>query len=235
MHCTPEQRRALATLASSSEQLTILSARIVELPERKEYESAKQDIIESRNEAARNRAEQRQEKQDLERMRQDVAKLAERKKADVKALSAEIDREKRRELKYDLAAAETRLEELQSRLQHMEHTHNLFHEPVEVEEHEDLSEASEKLARAESALRADITAAEARVASAREQLPQEILEAYDAQEREHGVGAAPLHGRTCQGCFMELDTASMKMVRHTTINEIPRCPECGVFLLVDAT
>ena len=96
----------------------------------------------------------------------------------------------------------------------------------------DLQQARDRVAQASRAIEADLAAAQSRAEAARAAICDSVLAAYDEQREAHGVGAAKLQGRTCQGCFMELDPAFMKQLRAAADDEVLRCPECGVLLLV---
>ena len=63
------------------------------------------------------------------------------------------------------------------------------------------------------------------------ELPDEIVEAYDIQREDHGVGAAQLIDRVCQGCHMSLDNATLTAFRKAPVDELLQCPECNTYLI----
>lgn len=245
MTITEEHIAALRRLAQGQESVSVLEARLESLPERARLDELKASRSAEASAQLTKRASERGQRQSVDRLRQDVAKLRARERADVRSLSAEVDRERRRDLKHDLASTRQRLEELESRLEQEERMVAMFAAPeASSETNPETSPVSEldasiataraELERAENALRADIDAARSRMSSARESLSGApgLLEAYDLQLAEHGVGAATLKGRTCQACFMELDPMSLREIRSAGPGEIPRCPECNVLLLI---
>lgn len=244
LRCSPEFRPTLATLAAADESLSVLRARLAALPERQELSRLEQLEIKRDKRMLERFQQNRGHQQMINRLRQDVGKLKERVRANKKALSAEVDREKRKDLKHDLSAAQVRLQNAEERLATELKTAGLFSDETKVDALGEAADeelktvaakiqlAREKVAQASRAIEADISAAEARAEAARNHICDSVLEAYDKQRAAHGVGAANLQGRTCQGCFMELDPAFMKQLRSAAADEVMRCPECEVLILV---
>ncbi|MDC7103743.1 C4-type zinc ribbon domain-containing protein [Corynebacterium falsenii] len=261
MRCDPEYKPYLAQLAASDDEISVLEARLNSLPEQARLDDLLEKQAQRRQQVALRRSSAREKKQSVERLRQDVGKLRARAKANVKALSAEVDRERRRDLKHDLAATHTRLAVLEERLRKADEvaamftdeqeesagtfnsghladpivTHTSAGEAVGDDTDRDLADAiadaRRDVERAQNAIHADIQAATSRAQAARRKICQHVLDAYDRQRAEHGVGAAELKGRTCQGCFMELDPAFLREVKNSPADVVLRCPECNVLLL----
>lgn len=261
MRCDPEYKPYLAQLAASDDEISVLEARLNSLPEQARLDDLLEKQAQRRQQVALRRSSAREKKQSVERLRQDVGKLRARAKANVKALSAEVDRERRRDLKHDLAATHTRLAVLEERLRKADEvaamfadeqeesagtfnsghladpivTHTTAGEAAGVDTDRDLADAiadaRRDVERAQNAIHADIQAATSRAQAARRKICQHVLDAYDRQRAEHGVGAAELKGRTCQGCFMELDPAFLREVKNSPADVVLRCPECNVLLL----
>ena len=261
MRCDPEYKPYLAQLAASDDEISALEARLDSLPEQARLDDLLEKQAQRRQQVALLRSSAREKKQSVERLRQDVGKLRARAKANVKALSAEVDRERRRDLKHDLAATHTRLAVLEERLRKADEvaamfadeqeesagtfnsghladpivTHTSAGEAVGDNTDRDLADAiadaRRDVERAQNAIHADIQAATSRAQAARRKICQHVLDAYDRQRAEHGVGAAELKGRTCQGCFMELDPAFLREVKDSPADVVLRCPECNVLLL----
>ena len=261
MRCDPEYKPYLAQLAASDDEISVLEARLNSLPEQARLDDLLEKQAQRRQQVALRRSSAREKKQSVERLRQDVGKLRARAKANVKALSAEVDRERRRDLKHDLAATHTRLAVLEERLRKADEVAAMFAEEQEesagtfnsghladpIVTHTSAGEAAgdntdrdladaiadarRDVERAQNAIHADIQAATSRAQAARRKICQHVLDAYDRQRAEHGVGAAELKGRTCQGCFMELDPAFLREVKNSPADVVLRCPECNVLLL----
>ncbi|HJF12122.1 zinc ribbon domain-containing protein [Corynebacterium falsenii] len=261
MRCDPEYKPYLAQLAASDDEISVLEARLNSLPEQARLDDLLEKQAQRRQQVALRRSSAREKKQSVERLRQDVGKLRARAKANVKALSAEVDRERRRDLKHDLAATHTRLAVLEERLRKADEVAAMFADEQEesagtfnsghladpIVTHTSAGEAAgdntdrdladaiadarRDVERAQNAIHADIQAATSRAQAARRKICQHVLDAYDRQRAEHGVGAAELKGRTCQGCFMELDPAFLREVKNSPADVVLRCPECNVLLL----
>ncbi|WP_295647077.1 zinc ribbon domain-containing protein [uncultured Corynebacterium sp.] len=231
MKCTAKDRQALLTLARDSEQESILEARLDSLPERHRVEELEADLRENREREVRNRANYREHRASEHRLRQDIAKLRARAKANTDALSAETDREKRKDLQHDLRSTRVRLEALENQLDRAERVAEFFSQEGTEGVGTELRQAREELRRAENAVNADLEAVKARITQAKEDLDPEILAAYECQLEDHGIGVAELKGVTCQGCFMELDPMTMKEFRSAPATQLLRCPECNVFLV----
>lgn len=261
MRCDPEYKPYLAQLAASDDEISVLEARLNSLPEQARLDDLLEKQAQRRQQVSLRRSSAREKKQSVERLRQDVGKLRARAKANVKALSAEVDRERRRDLKHDLAATHTRLAVLEERLRKADEVAAMFADEQEesagtfnsghladpIVTHTSAGEAAgdntdrdladaiadarRDVERAQNAIHADIQAATSRAQAARRKICQHVLDAYDRQRAEHGVGAAELKGRTCQGCFMELDPAFLREVKNSPADVVLRCPECNVLLL----
>ena len=102
MRWTSEDRHTLADLARDQEERGIAQARLDSLPEQAALEEllAKKRAEQRKN--VLNKAQVRSDQATVQRLRQDVAKLKERERANVAGLSAQTDPERRRDLKHDL-------------------------------------------------------------------------------------------------------------------------------------
>lgn len=67
----------------------------------------------------------------------------------------------------------------------------------------------------------------------RAQVPADVLATYDRKRAALGVAVAPLVGKQCQGCHLELSPAELDQVRADAADRgITDCPECGRLLVV---
>lgn len=231
MKCTTKDQQALRTLARDTEQQSILQARLDSLPERRRVNELEAELRRRRERELKNRANCREKRASEHRLRQDIAKLRARAKANADALSAETDHEKRKDLKHDLRSTRVRLDALEKQLERVDRVAEFFSHEESQEVGPELREAREQLERAENAVNADLEAVNARITQAKEDLSPEVLAEYESQYFEHGVGVAELKGTTCQGCFMELDPLTMRGFRNADPDELLRCPECNVLLV----
>ena len=84
---------------------------------------------------------------------------------------------------------------------------------------------------------ADIDTELERLASARIEVRSSIADAllstYDRKRAALGVAVAPLIGRQCQGCHLELSAAEIDTVKaEAAATGVTDCPDCGRLLIV---
>lgn len=64
------------------------------------------------------------------------------------------------------------------------------------------------------------------------EIPGDLLGLYDKIRADHGgVGAAPLHRGTCQGCRLTLPPTEIEAARAAPADEVLRCEECRRILV----
>ncbi|WP_431949896.1 zinc ribbon domain-containing protein [Nocardia lijiangensis] len=61
--------------------------------------------------------------------------------------------------------------------------------------------------------------------------PAELLDIYDKQRAQRGVGAALLQARKCGACRIELDRGEIARIAKTAPDVVVRCPECSAILV----
>lgn len=172
---------------------------------------------------------------DIRRIQDDMAKLQRRQAADREGLGAATDIDQRRDLKHDLATASRRMSDLQQELK--EAHDEIAAMRANVDRHGALlDDINRKLEAAQRALEAAVsttvgTDKKTRISELRSELSVSILEEYDEQRAIFGVGAAPFKGRACGGCYIVLPPAALSEIRNTPADEMPRCPDCGTFLV----
>ena len=67
----------------------------------------------------------------------------------------------------------------------------------------------------------------------REQLDAGLLATYDRKRAAFGVAVAPLVGKQCQGCHLELSAAEIDTVKdEAAATGVTDCPDCGRLLIV---
>lgn len=172
---------------------------------------------------------------DIRRIQDDMAKLQRRHRANQEGLGAATDPELRKDLQHDLATTSRRMSDLQ---QELKEAHdeiaamraNVDRQGALVDELDRKVEAAQRavdaVADAHTAL--DVPG---RISELRVQLPEAVLGEYDEQRDIFGVGAAAFKGRSCGGCHIVLPPAALSEIRQTPADEMPRCPDCGTFLV----
>jgi uncharacterized protein len=64
------------------------------------------------------------------------------------------------------------------------------------------------------------------------ELPADLVTTYQKlRERNGGIGAAPLVGKRCMGCRMELNPADLGRIKAAASDVVLRCEECGRILV----
>ncbi len=67
----------------------------------------------------------------------------------------------------------------------------------------------------------------------RNELPDALLSTYDRKRAALGVAVAPLVGKQCQGCHLELSAAEIDTVKDEAADTgVTDCPDCGRLLIV---
>jgi predicted nucleic acid-binding Zn-ribbon protein len=63
-------------------------------------------------------------------------------------------------------------------------------------------------------------------------IPADLLALYDRIRADHGgLGAAPLHRGTCQGCHLTLPPTEIEVLRSAPADEVIRCEDCRRILV----
>lgn len=158
------------------------------------------------------------------RIQEDERKLKKREMDDKRQLGAETDPERRKDLEHDRYAAKSRIADLLSELKE---AHN---EIAALRNNRDVhaarvDEANRKVEAAQRAVDALPAVEDVDTAALREQLPAEVLAAYD------DIGAAKFNGRACGGCYIQLPPSERAEVLAEPADELPTCPNCGTLLV----
>ncbi|MCV7054535.1 zinc ribbon domain-containing protein [Mycolicibacterium gilvum] len=73
--------------------------------------------------------------------------------------------------------------------------------------------------------------ATARRAELADTIDGELVSLYERQRSRSGVGAAPLQGRRCGACRIEIDRGESARIAAAADDDVVRCPECSAILL----
>lgn len=228
MKLAPEMQRDLLELAT----LTLVNPAAVPLsPEQQEVERLTAEIARTRSADASLTLSISDLEADVRRIQLDMSKLQRRQAAAKGGLGATTDVERRRDLQHELAAATRRIDDLRGELKeaHDElHALRAHHERYGAEV--DALEA--KLAAAQRAVVVtDDSVRLERIAELRTLLDAATLEAYEEQFDVDGIGVAQFSGRSCGGCHLMLPQAVVSRIRNAPADQVPRCPDCGVYLV----
>ncbi|GAA4786706.1 hypothetical protein FRX94_03125 [Corynebacterium canis] len=168
---------------------------------------------------------------EVRRIQLDMSKLQRRESAAKGALGAVTDVEKRRDLRHELAAAVRRLDDLRGELKE---THDELH-ALRASHDRFCADLEAVRAKLEAAQRAVVPADDsqriARIDELKLRLDAAVLEAYAEQCDVDGIGVAKFSGRACGGCHIILPPAVVSRIRNAPEDELPQCPDCGVYLV----
>jgi predicted nucleic acid-binding Zn-ribbon protein len=180
----------------------------------------------------------------------DLSREQAKAEADVEQVRSRIDRDRQR-LDSGLVSSPKELEGLQSEVASLLRRQSDLEEIVlEVMERRENAEASLAAASTERSgladrlsdamQRRDVVLAEidelaakagTRRAEVTQGLPAELLDLYDKLRRQHGVGAAALRQRRCEGCHLTLNTVDVNAIKAAPEDEVLRCEECRRILV----
>ncbi|ALU21876.1 hypothetical protein AN398_07155 [Corynebacterium pseudotuberculosis] len=176
---------------------------------------------------------------EIRRIQEDERKLRRREQDGKRQLTAEIDIERRRDIQHDIYSAKSRIADLMGELQEAHNEIHALRNNLEVNQARvvDTDTKIEAARRALDALPVDATAATQaeRITQLRDLLPEEIIVEFDSQREINDVGMAAFNGRSCGGCFIILPPADISMIRNAPVNVLPQCPDCGSYLVRQAS
>ena len=220
MHLDTDSQQVLLDLANADRS----AGRPASRPE--EDELARAVAERDRVQSATSSAQMAVDDMELEilRIQEDERKLKKRELDDKRQLTAETDPERRKDLEHDRYAAKSRIADLLSELKE---AHN---EIAALRNNRDVhaarvDEANRKVEAAQRAVDALPEEETVDTGALREQLPADVLRAYDE------IGAAKFNGRACGSCFIQLPPAERAEVMGEPDDELPTCPNCGTLLV----
>jgi predicted nucleic acid-binding Zn-ribbon protein len=232
------QQLSLLELSKLDAEASRLAHRSAHLPQQEEY-----DRMQGERDAARDRAAAvaialHDVDAQVSRLEAEVESVRQRENRDRSLLaSGATDVKQLTDLQHELETLERRQASLEdSLLEVMERREEL---QAQLDAETTAADALQaELAGAEQALdaaRAEIDAARRVHASRRDELTAALDPAlsalYERQRAGGGPGAAPLLGRRCGACRLEIDRGEMSRISAAPEDELVRCPECGAILL----
>jgi uncharacterized protein len=148
-----------------------------------------------------------------------------------------VDPKQLTDLQHELETLQRRQASLEdSQLEIMEKREELAaQQSEELAKIDELQTALNDAQRACDEARAELGRLTEQAASRRAELVAEIDEAlvalYERQRSRAGVGAAPLQGRRCGACRIEIDQGESARIAAAADDDVVRCPECAAILL----
>ncbi len=101
---------------------------------------------------------------------------------------------------------------------------------VELQENLIILHESEILHGSDGERQEEVNRLQERIQELRASIPADLLARFD---RLHKVGVAVIHCRNgvCSGCFMKIPDG--ELLRLKKQKEIPQCPHCGAFMIIE--
>ena len=232
------QQRLLLELAELDGELSRLSHRAANLPERQQYDRLKADHGAANDRLAALGIAISDVEDEVSRFESDIEAVRQREEKDRGLLaSGTVNPKRLEELQHELDTLVRRRGDLEdSLLEVMERSEQLSDDQAaELKTIDSLQgelAAAQKLCDAAMAeidkIRGQREARRAVVVAA---LSTDLIELYDRQRVASGVGAGRLLGRRCGACRIELDRGELSRISAAPEDEILRCPECRAILL----
>lgn len=221
MELEPDKQRTLLALAEAERSQTHDAPASPEHQELEKLEAQRPGLA---NAAAAAQLAVDDLEAEILRIQEDERKLKKRELDDKRQLSAETDPERRKDLEHDRYAAKSRIADL---LYELKEAHNEIaalrnNRDIHAARVDELNRKVEAAQRAVNALPEEETVD---TDGLREQLPADVLRAYD------DIGAAKFNGRACGSCFIQLPPAERAEVMGQPDDELPTCPNCGTLLV----
>ncbi|BBX62023.1 hypothetical protein MSAS_11970 [Mycobacterium saskatchewanense] len=232
------QQRSLLELSKIDAELSRLAHRASHLPERKAYEQLQADHGAAGDRLAATRIALEDLDTEVLRFEADIEAVRQREDRDrVLLQSGASDAKRQSDLQHELETLQRRQASLEdSLLEVMERREGL--QAQLTAEQDAVAALESELAGAGQAVGdavAEIDQARQSYSSQREVLAATLDPAlsalYERQRAGGGPGAAPLLGRRCGACRLEIDRGELARISAAADDEVVRCPECGAILL----
>ncbi len=232
------QQRSLLELSKLDAELSRLAHRAAHLPQQEDYQRIQADCGAAGDRLAATRIALDDLDAQVSRFESDIEAVRQREERDRSLLqSGATDAKQLSDLQHELETLIRRQGSLEdSLLEVMERREEL---QAQVKSEQEAVEAlRSELAAARRALDdavAELDEARQLHSSRRDTLTAELDPAlsalYERQRAGGGPGAAPLLGRRCGACRLEIDRGELSRISVAAEDELVRCPECGAILL----
>lgn len=235
----PEDQHALLDVQQLDLRLTQINHRLTALPEQGDVDKATKAVGTLRDRLVAAETNHADIERKIRGIEGDIEQVKTRRtREQAKLDSGDVPPKALETLQGDIAHLDRRLDELEtSELELMEMGEKVS---ATLGNHRDnLSQAEAVLTKASATK--DVAAQQLErerddVSGRREQaaagLPDPLMGMYnDLRLRLGGVGAAPLVGRRCEGCRMDLTQGDLEVFRAAGKDEVLQCPECDRILV----
>ncbi len=231
------QQHSLLEVSELDAELSKLAHRAAHLPERQEVERIHADQIAANDRLGALQIALEDLNTQVSRFEAEIDGVRQREDRDRSLLQSVADSKQLSELQHELETLQRRQSSLEdSLLEVMEHREQL--QGQQTTEQSAIEELQADSVAAEHALNTtlgDIEHVRRLNATRREELiaalDPELVALYERQRAGGGPGAAPLQGRRCGACRIEIDRGEMSRISAAAEDDVLRCPECSAILL----
>ena len=232
------QQKLLLELAEVDAEITRAEHRTKNLPEQKAVDEAQAAHREVGDRLAAIRLALDDVDAQVAKLETEIDAVRQREDRDRALLEGgTVDAKQLTDLQHELETLQRRQASLEdSQLELMEKREELAAQEAEqVAASEQSQTALTDAQRAADDARAELSQTKERAQSRRAEvvaaLDGELVTLYERQRTRSGVGAAPLQGRRCGACRIEIDRGESARIAAAAEDDIVRCPECSAILL----
>jgi predicted nucleic acid-binding Zn-ribbon protein len=231
------QQHSLLEVSELDAELSKLAHRAAHLPERQEVERIHADQVAANDRLGALQMALEDLNTQVSRFEAEIDGVRQREDRDRSLLQSVADSKQLSDLQHELETLERRQSSLEdSLLEVMERREELqVQQTAEQSAIEALQADSAAGEHALDTTLGDIEHVRRLNSSRREELiaaldPQ-LVALYERQRAGGAPGAAPLQGRRCGACRIEIDRGEMSRIAAAPEDDVLRCPECGAILL----
>lgn len=238
MKAAVAQQQLLLELAEVDAEISRVEHRTKNLPEQKAVEEAQAALREVGDRVASLRLALADIDAQVAKFETEIDGVRQREDRDKALLEGgTVDPKQLTDLQHELETLQRRQASLEdSQLELMERREELA--TREAEEASAAGQAQTALDDAQRVCddaRAELVQTRERAAARRAELADtidgELVSLYERQRSRSGVGAAPLQGRRCGACRIEIDRGESARIAAAADDDVVRCPECSAILL----
>lgn len=238
MKAAVAQQQLLLELAEVDAEISRVEHRTKNLPEQKAVEEAQAALREVGDRVASLRLALADIDAQVAKFETEIDGVRQREDRDKALLEGgTVDRKQLTDLQHELETLQRRQASLEdSQLELMERREELA--TREAEEASAAGQAQTALDDAQRVCddaRAELVQTRERATARRAELADtidgELVSLYERQRSRSGVGAAPLQGRRCGACRIEIDRGESARIAAAADDDVVRCPECSAILL----
>ena len=237
---TPDQQQQLLELQAVDTAVRRLEHRRAHLPEQQALDECEATLRKVTGELATAREDLERTEKAQSRLEGEIQTVESRRKSEEgRMFSGQITSERELSaIRGELGSLKTRKGDLEDQLLEVMERREELESLVEelTRRRKELTEQAQELGESRDHAATDIDAELAERRTERGELagamPADLLEFYDRlRERKDGLAVAELHGRTCQGCRLELTATELEDVKDQAKGGMPRCEQCERILV----